>query len=431
MPGLDTKKFTIDFAGRPLTLEVSRLAEQANGAVIGIYGDTVVLATVTMGKKETAGDFLPLTVEYEQKFYAAGKILGSRFVRREGRAPDSAVLSGRLIDRTIRPLFDHRMRREIQVVVSVLSFDEENSHEFVGLVAVSAALAISDIPWAGPVAGVPVAEIDGKIVVAPKFSELKNATLESFVAGTAEHINMIELEGRECLEEGVIAAYAKAQEAMGHLIALQERMVKEIGKSKQVVKLVEANAELAKAVREFVGDKLEAAIYTKNKMEREANMLALRKALGEHLVEAKYDGVAIVSANGLIDELIDELVHAKMLKENKRPDGRAQDEIRELYGQVHMYERLHGSAIFMRGNTQAFAVTTLASTEAGKLVETMDYTGTKHFLLHYNFPPYSVGEVKPFRGPGRREIGHGALAEKAIANLVPAKEVFPYTIRVV
>lgn len=428
---LDAKKFTIDFQGEPLTLEVSRLAEQASGAVLGTYGDTVVLATVVMGKKDSPNDFLPLMVEYEQKFYAAGKILGSRFVRREGRAPDSAVLSGRLIDRTIRPLFDYRMRRDVQVVASVLSFDEEHSHEFVALMAVSAALACSNIPWAGPVAGVPIATIEGKSVVAPKFSQLKNWTCDGFVAGTKEYISMIELEGKEVQEADAMDAFGKAQQEIARLVDFQNEMVKAVGKKKTTVKLVEASVEIREKIEAFLDKKLEAAMYMKVKMEREEKMSELRESLKAFVAADESMKGHEKEVDGLLEEILDRTVHEQILKKDRRPDGRAMDELRELSAEIHLYERLHGSALFMRGNTQALAVTTLASTEAGKLVETMDYAGTKHFLLHYNFPPFSVGEVKPLRGPSRRDIGHGALAEKALNYVLPNKENFPYTIRVV
>ena len=429
---LNKKTFTTEFKGRPLTLEVSRLAEQANASVVAKYGETVVLATAVMMKEDRGDiDYLPLMVDYEQKFYAIGKILGSRFARREGRAADSAVLRGRLIDRTIRPLFDHRMRRDIQVVVTVLQYDGENDHTFLGLVAASTALAISDIPWGGPVAGVNVAQIGGKIVVSPKDNELKEPTFESFVAGTTDFINMIELEGREAVEEDIARGFEEAHAEIKNLIAFQNKIVKEIGKPKSEVKLAEPDGDLAKKIKSFISGKLEGAIYVQDKTERQNNLDKIKNDLKEHLKSAGTPEAGLMAADVLLESEIDGVVHENIIKKDKRPDGRKLNEVRELYAETHLFSRLHGSALFVRGNTQALAITTLGSPEDGQLVEAMDFNGTKNFLLHYNFPNYSVGEIGSFRGPGRREIGHGNLAEKALRNLIPSKDVFPYTIRVV
>ncbi len=425
------KEFTIEFMGRPLTLEVSQLGEQANAAVIGRYGETVVLATVVMDKDDRPIDYLPLMVDYEQKFYSVGKILGGRFMKREGRASDGAVLLGRLIDRTIRPLFDARMRRDIQVVVTVLSYDGENAHEFIGLVAASTALAISDIPWAGPVAGVSVSKIEGKLVVNPINSDLDKGEFDGFVAGTENHINMIELEAKESSEKDVVDSFGLALKEIAKLVAFQKGIVAKIGKPKQAVNLVEPSLEIKNKIKAFVENKLEVAIYVKDKVERQNNLDKIKVDLKKLLKEGGATDAELMSADHMLETEIDAVVHKNILESNKRPDGRKLDEVRSLYAEAHIFERLHGSALFIRGNTQALAVVTLDSPDSGQLVESVDFSGTKNFLLHYNFPPYSVGEVGPFRGPGRREIGHGALAEKALKNLIPAREVFPYTIRVV
>ncbi len=428
---LPHKLFSMDFMGRPLTLEVSQLGEQANAAVVGRYGETVVLATVVMEKVDRPIDYLPLMVDYEQKFYSVGKILGGRFMKREGRASDGAVLLGRLIDRTIRPLFDARMRRDIQVVVTVLSYDGENAHEFIGLVAASAALAISDIPWAGPVAGVSVSKIDGQLVVNPTNSALDKGDFDGFVAGTADHINMIELEAKESSEKDIVDSFASALKEIARLVAFQKDIVSQIGKTKQVVNLAEPSAEMKRKIKSFVTDKLDAAIYVKDKVERQNNLDKIKADLKNLLKEGGATDAELMSADHMLETEIDDVVHKNILKSNRRPDGRRLDEVRSLYAETHLFERLHGSALFIRGNTQALAVVTLDSPDAGQLVESVDFSGTKNFLLHYNFPPYSVGEVGSFRGPGRREIGHGALAEKALKNLIPSREQFPYTIRVV
>ncbi len=428
---LNKKSFTTECAGQKLTIEVSCIAEQANGAVIVSYGGTVVLSTAVMEGTDRDIDYLPLMVDYEQKFYAIGRILGSRFVRREGRASDDAVLSGRLIDRTIRPLFDHRMRRDIQVVATILSYDGEHNHNFVALIAASTALAISDIPWNGPVAGVALGKIGSAMVVNPLQPKLKEANFEAFVSGTAEYINMIELEGRESSEEDVAAGFEMAKVEIAKLIRFQEDIVRVVGKTKKEVPVKTPSAELSGAVKKFLDGKLATAIYVKDKLERQRRLEELRQVLLVHLKEQKFEEQQVKQAEAMFEEEVDATVHGGILKSNLRPDGRALDEIRPLYADVHIFERLHGSALFMRGNTQVLAVATLDAPTAEQLIETMDFSGKKHFMLHYNFPQYSVGETGSFRGPGRREIGHGALAEKAVRNLVPTKEEFPYTVRVV
>jgi polyribonucleotide nucleotidyltransferase len=348
---LPHKSFSTDFMGRPLTLEVSQLGEQANAAVIGSYGGTVVLATVVMDKEDRPIDYLPLMVDYEQKFYSVGKILGGRFMKREGRASDGAVLLGRLIDRTIRPLFDARMRRDIQVVVTVLSYDGENAHEFIGLVAASTALAISDIPWAGPVAGVSVSKIDGALMINSLKSVLEKSEFEGFVAGTADHINMIELEAKESSEKDVVDSFALALKEIALLVDFQKDIVTKIGKPKQIVSLAEPSVETKSKIKAFVENKLEAAIYVKDKVERQNNLDKIKADLKKLL---KDDGAAdaeLMSADHMLEMEIDDVVHKNILESNRRPDGRRLDEVRSLYAETHLFERLHGSALFIRGNT--------------------------------------------------------------------------------
>lgn len=428
------KQFSIEVGGKNLVLETSSIAEKTNAAVLGKYGETVVLVTAVMSHREATVDYMPLKVDYEERFYAAGKIIGSRFIRREGRPSEDAILTGRLVDRTIRPLFDSRLRRELQVVVTVLAYDEENDPDFVGLVAASTALGISDIPWSGPVAAVRVAKIGGNYVVNPKNSELRSPEIsfESFVAGPEGRINMIELAGRESSDEDILQGFALAQKEINRIIQFQKSIIKEIGKPKAEIKLAEADQNFKTAVFEFLGPRLEEAVYVKDKREQIKKMEALKTALESHVKEKFVDSPPDMKAiYFLLDEAIDQLVHKNILEKEKRPDGRRVDEVRALDGEVGLFERTHGSAIFMRGNTQALAVTTLAAPGAEQLIETMEVTGKRRFMLHYNFPPYSVGEIGTFRGPGRREIGHGALAEKALRPLIPSVEEFPYTIRVV
>ena len=436
---LQKKQFSVEIAGKTLTIEVSALAEQANAAVIAKYGETVVLATAVMARKDSDIDYLPLKVDYEEKFYAAGKILGSRYVRREGRSSEEAILAGRLVDRTIRPLFNDKMRREIQVVVTVLQIDEQNDPEFVGLLGVSTALFISDIPWNGPVAGVRVAQktADKQFVVNPDNSTLVEPNLpifDAFVSGSKDRINMIELGGLDAQESDVVAGFKLAQTEINKLIAFQEQIQKEIGKPKAEVALAEPDEDIKTEIRAFLADKLEAAIYKPTKVEHTTAVGALNHELNLHIKEkfgATKEKINWKAVEFLYDEMVNDLVHKNILEKEQRPDGRKLDEVRALDAEVGLFSRTHGSALFVRGNTQALAITTLAAPGAEQMIETMETTGKRRFMLHYNFPPFSVGEVGSFRGPGRREIGHGNLARKSLKRLIPSKEEFPYTIRVV
>jgi polyribonucleotide nucleotidyltransferase len=433
---LQKKEFSTEIAGKKLTIEISALAEQANAAVIAKYGETVILATAVMGRKDIELDYLPLKVDYEERFYAAGKILGSRYMRREGRSSEEAILAGRLIDRTIRPLFDNRMRRDIQVVVTVLQIDGENTPEFVGLLGVSTALFISDIPWGGPVAGVHVAQFaDGFKINADKSLLAKGEDIfESFVSGSRDRINMIELGGLDAQEKDVVDGFKLAQQEINKLIAFQESIQKEIGKAKAEVALVEPDAELKAAVVAFLADKLEDAIYKPTKVEHTTAVGALNHELNLHIKEKFAESKEKINwkaVESLFEEMVNDVVHKNVLEKDLRPDGRKLDEVRALDAQVGLFSRVHGSAFFSRGNTQALAITTLGVPGSEQLIESMETEEKRRFLLHYNFPPYSVGEVGNFRGPGRREIGHGNLARKSLERLLPTKEEFPYIIRVV
>ena len=402
---IERKKFTTTVAGKELTIETSVIADQANAAVIAKYGETVVLATAVMGRKDVELDYLPLKVEYEERFYAAGKIIGSRFVRREGKASEEAVLAGRLVDRTIRPLFDDRMRREIQVVVTVLQIDEQNDPEFVGLMAASAALHISDIPWKGPVAGVRVTQDADGFRFNPDNSYVAEHApiFDAFVSGSTDRINMIELGGLDAKEDDVVKGFTMAQGEINKLIAFEENIRKEIGKPKADVALAEPDAELTAAVADFIKDKLDAAVFQATKVGMHSAIGTLKHELNMHLketMELQGKPVRWKVADALFENAINDLVHERALNESRRPDGRAMDEVRALDGEVGLFSRTHGSAIFMRGNTQAMAIVTLAPPGGEQLIETMETTGKRRFMLHYNFPPFSVGEVGFFRGPG-------------------------------
>jgi len=428
------KEFTLPFFGREIKITVSDLAGQANAAVIGQYGDTVVLVTAVMGKEDRAIDFFPLTVDYEERFYAAGKIIGSRFVRREGRPSTEGVLSGRLIDRTIRPLFNERLRRDVQVVVTVLSYDEQNDPDFIALLTASIALATSNIPWAGPVGGIRLAYDGLQTIVNPTITQIqevlaKKGTCDSFFAGRGDSINMIELEGREVAETQVQKLFKEAQAHIAQLVAFEQTIVKEIGKTKTEVSLAQDDPKVVSMVRSFAYDTLQTILYTQDRNKREADVQELKTKLYEHCAGLEIDDT--VAIDRALERVINEVVHINIIEKEKRPDGRKIDEIRPLFGEVGLLKRLHGSAVFFRGETQSLAVTTLAAPGSEQLVETMETTGKRRFMVHYNFPPYSTGEVGRVGAPGRREIGHGALAEKALRGVVPSKDVFPYTIRLV
>jgi polyribonucleotide nucleotidyltransferase len=363
-----------------------------------------------MSKEDKGGDFFPLTVDFEERFYAAGKIIGSRFVRREGRPSEEAILSSRLIDRTIRPLFDSRLRRELQVVVTVLAYDENNDPDEIALLATSTALAISDIPWNGPVAGVGL----------EKENEYK-----AFFAGTEEKINMIELQGMEINENVAKELFEKALINIKKLIQFQKQIVKEIGKEKANVLLKEIDTELKNKVKTFiVTNNLEEALRNKT-------LDNLKNKLFEYLKSEGLSEETFKTAEIVFEEEIDDFVHRLALEKNERVDGRKLNEIRDLHGEVGLFERTHGSALFIRGETQVLAVTTLATPDAEQIIETMETFDKKRFILHYNFPGFATGETSKSKGPGRREIGHGNLASKALAAVLPSKEEFPYTIRVV
>ncbi|PIW97713.1 polyribonucleotide nucleotidyltransferase, partial [Candidatus Jorgensenbacteria bacterium CG_4_8_14_3_um_filter_38_10] len=412
------KIFKTSLQGEEISLEISDLAHQANAAVIGCAGQTAVLATVVMGHEDVNLDYFPLVVDYEERFYAAGKIIGSRFIRREGRPSDEAILSGRLIDRTIRPFFDNRLRREVQIVVTVLAYDEKNDPDTIALLAASTALAISDIPWNGPVAGVKMTLSDEKGV--------------GFFSGTNKKINMIEFEGQEASEEEVADIFQKAQEEIQKLIDFQKKIIQSEGKIKAAVCSKEPDIRIKKMVQEFVKPDLEKILYQDSKkQDKNLNLEEFKNSLFQHLIESGENAQSLNQAKDFFEEEIEHLVHKNILEKEKRPDGRKLDEVRDLYAEVGLFQKTHGSALFIRGDTQVLAITTLASPSAEQLVETMETSGHKRFMLHYNFPNFSVGETGRSRGPGRREIGHGALTAKALNYLIPSKDDFPYTIRVV
>lgn len=429
------KKWSLQIGGRMLEIETGLLAKQANGSVTVRYGDTVVLATATMSKGASRiSGYFPLMVDFEERYYAAGKIKGSRFIKREGRPSDDAVLTGRVVDRTIRPLFNSRMRNEVQVIVTVLSIDGENDPDTISVIAASAALAISNIPWNGPVAAVRVGYVKDELVLNPVNGELTDSKLDLVISGTKEKINMLEAGAKEVPETEIIKAFAFGQEAIAKIATFIENIAKEVGKEKSEPVLLQGEPEFENKVKEILlAEGLAEALYNPSKKVIEEKTKAINEKVGEYITANFTEGIDKLKeiAQQVFDEVSDEIVHQNILEKEQRPDGRKLNQIRHIDCQAGILPRTHGTGLFTRGETQALTVTTLGSPGDEQIIDTMEVDMKKRYIHHYNFPPYSVGEVRPMRGPGRREIGHGALAEKALIPVLPAKELFPYTILLV
>lgn len=429
----EDKRYSLKVGEEELYLLVNSMADQANGKAILGYGETIVLTTAVMGRHERAGiDYFPLSVEYEERFYAAGKIKGSRFIKREGRPSDEAILSARLIDRAIRPLFNKKIRFEVQVVGTTISFDSINDSDVIALNGASLALALSDIPWDGPVGCVRIGLINDKFIINPTYEQRRENSLDLVVAGTKNRVNMLEGKAMELPEEKVARAIAVAHEEIKKIIAWQEKIIAELAPAKSEIQIQEADENLKKIVNGYLDGRLEKIIYIQDKMERAGELGALKKEMNKVLEEQGFHEKAIGESGEIYEEKIDEIVHKNIIERDKRPDGRALDEVRPITCRVGLLPRAHGSALFTRGDTQALSSVTLASPGMEQYLDSMETTnGKKRFMHHYNFPPFSVGETGRYSGPGRREIGHGALAEKALESVIPSKDKFPYTIRAV
>jgi len=424
------KRFEMEWGGRPLIIEAGTLAQQANGAVTVQYGETMVLATAVCAEPREGTDFFPLTVDFEERMYAAGRIPGSRFVRREGRPSEKAILTGRLIDRTIRPLFPRDFMNDVHVVVTTLSADTENYLDIPGLIGAATALCISDIPFNGPALGVKVGYVNGEYVLNPTYEQLDTGDLELVIGGSRKGINMIETGARQLSEEVIIGAIEFGWQHAEPVFTFLEQIITEIGKPKMtdfVRRLIPQEA--LEAVQSYVGERMREALQHQGKAERDLALNMLRSEVLASLQPQFPDNPDVVRE--AFEEIVKKEVRSLALDEGKRVDGRGAEEIRPLRCQVGFVPRAHGSALFSRGETQAINITTLGSVGDEKLVDSLGEEEAKRFMHHYNFPPYCTGEAKPIRGPGRREIGHGALAEKALVPVVPGEEVFPYTIRVV
>jgi polyribonucleotide nucleotidyltransferase len=420
-----------EIAGRTLSLETGLLAEQAHGAVVVRYGDSMLLAAAT-GEQEAKEqfDFFPLTVDYEEKMYAAGKIPGG-FIKREGRPTEAATLASRLTDRPIRPLFPKGYRAEVQIINTVLSADQENDPALLSIIGASAALTISPIPFEGPIAGVQVGYIDGEIVVNPTFAQLEDSEMNMIVAGTADAIMMVEGEANEISEAIMLEGIVRAHEVIRQITALQDELRERAGKDKWPYQAPEKNAALYEAVQKVIGTQLSDAVNNPDKVVRLEGTNTLKDEVLASVQAAEGDAWSKKEVGDVFDSMLKAEVRGGILRDGSRPDGRKPDEIRPIWSRVGYLTRTHGSAIFTRGQTQVLTTVTLGSTAEEQRLDSIGPETRKRYIHHYNFPPFSVGEVRRLRGAGRREIGHGALAERALLAVLPSAEDFPYTMRLV
>ena len=422
------EQFQMDLAGRTLTIETGELAKQAGGAALVRYGDTVVLVTATASKEAKDIDFFPLTVDYEEKMYAVGRIPGG-FVKREGRPPETAILHSRLIDRPIRPLFDKGCRNEVHVCATVLSVDQDNAPEICGMIGASAALALSDIPWAGPIAGVRIGRVNGSFVINPTVAQLEATDLNVVVAGTKDAILMVEGGAQEVAEDVLLDAIMTAHEEIKRIVSFQEEMVAVAGKEKRVLPTHTLDEDVLAAVKEYAHDALDKAVRCADKQQRDAQQDEVYADTRVHFEEIYPDNMDDV--NMALEKMTKEIVRHMITVEKIRPDGRQLDEVRPISVRVGVLPRTHGSGLFTRGQTQVLNICTLAPLSEKQTIDGIGIETEKRYIHHYNFPSYSVGEARSSRGPGRREIGHGALAERALLAVLPSEEEFPYAMRLV
>ena len=423
------KTYTMDLAGSQLKVTIGKVAEQANGACLVQYGDTVVLVTATASSKPREGiDFFPLSVDYEEKFYSVGKIPGG-YIKREGRPSEKAVLTSRLIDRPIRPLFPEGFFNDVQVIATVLSVDPDNSPEIAAMIGSSVALCISDIPFNGPTAAVYVGLIDGEYVINPKQEEMEKSDINLCISGTKDAIMMVESGSNEVSEDQMIKAILKGHEAIKEICEFEEEIIKKIGKEKYSFEKFEAKEEIFNEIDKEFREDIKDSIFEADKIQRIENSESLKDTiLNKYLEKYPEDQKSILKT---IDDITSEEFRKGILERNLRPDGRNTEQIRPLSAEVGLLPRAHGSGLFKRGQTQVLTIATLGSFGDSQSQDGLVEEGEKHYMHQYNFPPYSVGDVRPLRSPGRREIGHGALAERALVPVIPTLEEFPYTIRLV
>ena len=434
---MDKKVFELDFRGRKIVVEHGEMAKQAHGAVLVRYGDTVVLTTAVVSKNANVlSDFFPLMVLYQEKLYSVGKIPGG-FIKREGRPTENATLAARMIDRPMRPLFPESFRNEVQIVNTVLSVEQDNSPEITALFGSSLATSISKIPFDGPIAGVKVGRVDGKFVINPTPEQMENSDIDLTVAGTKEAINMVESSAKEVDEDSMLEALMFGHEAIKELIEFQEKIVAEIGEEKMDYECLEITDELKEEVTKLCSKDLDEALRIKDKLEKYGKIDSIKEAIvekyeqeNEHLKEQELKEL-ITKVKLVLEEIEYALFRKIVVKEKTRADGRKMTEIRPLSARIDILPRTHGSALFTRGETQSLSITTLGALGEHQIIDGLSLEDEKRFMLHYNFPQFSVGETGRYGAPGRREIGHGALGEKALAQVIPSEEEFPYTIRVV
>ncbi|NLY84543.1 MAG: polyribonucleotide nucleotidyltransferase, partial [Acholeplasmataceae bacterium] len=421
--------YSMQLGGRTLSIETGKFAKQANGSVMVRYGDTAVVVAVTGAKVPREGvDFFPLTVDFEEKMYAVGKIPGG-FIKREGRPSEAAILTSRMIDRPIRPMFPDGYRNDVQIVATAVSVDQDNPPDIVAMLGASCALSISDIPFDGPIAGIRIGLIDGKFIINPNVEETKASELSLAVAGTRDAILMVEAGAKEVSEEVMLDAIWFAHDVIKELVAFQDKIQAEIGKPKMEVPVYVPPAEIAEEIRAYGQEKLKAVLMDSDKLRREEMVDQVKAEIAE-VFNQKYPengkDVAYIT-----QKLIKTVVRRTISVDKIRPDGRQLDEVRTVTCEVGLLARPHGSSLFTRGQTQILNALALAPLREVQIIDGLGVEDTKRYIHHYNFPPYSVGETKPLRSPGRREIGHGALAERALLPVIPSEEDFPYAIRLV
>jgi polyribonucleotide nucleotidyltransferase len=431
---MEDRKFEIEIGNRKLIIEIGDLVEQAAGAVFARYDDTMVLATVTVSDTPSEEvDFFPLTVDYEERFYAAGKIRGPRYIKRETRPSDEAICNARLIDRALRPLFSEDFNFPVQVIVTVLSWDGKHDPDVLGLLAASTALLISKIPWNGPVGALRIGKLNGKFLINPNYEEREAGNLDLVISAIEKNgellINMLEGGFNEVAEENIVEAFNFAKEELKKLINFQKEIQKTAGRPKMEIKPLTLDKEIERELREIFEKKIEALIYQTERNEKKDKIKELREEITNFLKEKGIED-QILAAKFLKKEL-KRVLHENIIQKEKRPDGRKLDQMREISCRVGVLPRTHGSALFVRGQTKSLSILTLGAPGDVQLLEGMEIVGKKRFMHHYNFPPYSTGEVRPIKGPGRREIGHGVLVERALLPIIPSFEEFPYTIRIV
>ena len=421
--------YSMELGGRTLTMEIGKIAKQANGAVLVRYGETAVVVAVTGTKEPREGvDFFPLTVDFEEKMYSVGKIPGG-FIKREGRPSTNAILTSRLIDRPIRPMFPDGYHNDVQIVATAVSVDPDNAPDMPAMIGASTALSISDIPFEGPIAGVRIGLIDGQFIVLPTVDQMEKSELNLAVAGTKDAILMVEAGAKEVSEETMLDAIWFAHDQIKKIVEFQEKIQAEIGKPKMEVPVYVPPADIVAAVKEYGEAKLKAALMDADKLRRDEMVGEVKEDIAEHFADQYPDNGADVAY--VTQKLIKAVVRRTIAVDKIRPDGRQLNEVRPVTCEVGILARPHGSALFTRGQTQVLNCTTLAPLREAQIIDGLGPEVTKRYIHHYNFPPYSVGETKPMRSPGRREIGHGALAERALLPVIPSEEEFPYAIRLV